>query len=84
MPMEAMDSTNLSRTGNGDFPSKYVVVRSLVQGLNANSREALQYVPKLWFTCNEKELRYRSIFNTNEQATSPYTNNGFSLILAVD
>lgn len=39
--MEAMNSTNLSRAGNGDFPRKYVVVRSLVQALNANSGGAL-------------------------------------------
>jgi hypothetical protein len=37
VPMEAMYSTNLSTAGNGDFPRKYVVVRSLVQALNANS-----------------------------------------------
>ena len=41
LPMEAMDSTNLSRAGNGDFPRKYVVERSLVQALNANSWGAL-------------------------------------------
>lgn len=37
VPMEAMYSTNLSIAGNGDFPRKYGLVRSLVQALNANS-----------------------------------------------
>lgn len=37
LPTEAMDSTNLSRNGNGDFPIKYVVGTSLVQVFNANS-----------------------------------------------
>lgn len=36
-PMEAIDSTNKSKAGNGEFPMKHVPETLLVQALNAKS-----------------------------------------------
>lgn len=36
-PMEAIDSTNISKAGNGEFPMKHVPETLLVQALNAKS-----------------------------------------------
>lgn len=55
-PLEAMDSINFSKAGNGDFPIKYVVETSL-QAFIENSWEALEYLPELLATCIVEEFQ---------------------------
>lgn len=52
LPMEASDSTNISKTGNGDFPIRKVLEVSVVQEVDKRSLGTPSSLWELLFICN--------------------------------